>query len=78
MNINIPGDLPTTLVKVLYALTGVVVNIDGRDVVVRSAVEREDHGVNLIANPWDEDNDGPLLQETLIIPLDQVEKIEVP
>lgn len=80
MIIDIPGDLPTSITKALDALSGLAVVVDdGTETayVIKSAAERDDHGVSLIGHPWRDGEDGPDRSETAILLMDNVEKITV-
>lgn len=84
LTITIPdaASLPTTVAKLLNALSGVVVEVSANgasaDYLVTSAAETDDgNSVNLLAHPWDGALNGPRRDTTSIIPLDLIESIEV-
>lgn len=76
MQINIPGDCPTSITAALSALHDLVVQVndyaddeDGQDYVVKTAVETDDHSVNLLAYPWLDNDRGADLRVTVVIPI---------
>lgn len=82
MQIEISDEYPTTIAATLTAMakTADVVEVLGTDgtwvtVQLIRAVERDDHGVNVLAHPWLDNLAEPDLDQTLVIPAELITSI---